>query len=274
MLPAAHALSVIGGHGDRYMLPFTASLSDVYTPLNGFVSSPADAEKAVQLQIKFGARVIKLMASGGVGSPLDFPSDDGLSLDEMRTAVEQAHMHHLKVAAHAENVHAVVNARKAGVDSIEHGSELNREAIDYMKSHNVVYVPTVHVVDTFAEERPGASEVSKIKARNLAKSHFAAYALALENGVTMAGGSDNAYRPGGSTVFDEVLTEVNYGMSPRKAIEGATLQGAALLGFDKLGALAPGMEGERHPGHQESSVCPLPRQSDHGQVPVTLRFGA
>jgi imidazolonepropionase-like amidohydrolase len=113
-----------------------------------------------------------------------------------------------------------------------------------MKSHNVIYVPTVHVVDTFAEERPGALEVSKIKARNLAKSHFAAYALALENGVTMAGGSDNAYRPGGSTVFDEVLTEVKYGMSPRKAIEGATVQGASLLGFDNLGALATGMEGD------------------------------
>jgi len=244
VLPAGHALSIIGGHGDRTLMPYTVSLADLYTPANGFVSSPADAEKAVQLQIKYGARVIKLMASGGVGSPLDFPGDANLSFEEMRVACEQAHMHHIKVAAHAENLRSILDAMKAGVDSIEHGSELDQEAVDYMKAHHVIYVPTVNVVDTYEQARSTASEVSKVKARNLAKSHFASFALALKNDVTMAAGSDNGYRPGGATVYDEVVTDVKYGMDPRKALQAATTEAAALLGFNKLGTLAPGMEGD------------------------------
>jgi len=250
IIPAAHPLSIPGGHDDFAPLPYTLDVSNLYDPLHGYVSSPADAEKAVQLQIKFGARVIKLMASGGVGSPLDSPNDPNLTLEEMRTAVEQAHMHHMKAAAHAENLEAVMNAMKAGVDSIEHGSELSQEAVDYMKSHNVVYVPTVHVAITSATQSrplppgtPGSSSYSQFKAKLLAEKHTAAFALALKNGVTMAAGSDNSYPPNSTGVFAELITDVEHGMSPKQALESATLHGAALLGFDKLGTLAPGMEG-------------------------------
>jgi imidazolonepropionase-like amidohydrolase len=157
IIPAAHPLSVEGGHDDFSPQPYTLRLADLYTPLHGYVGSPADAEKAVQLQIKFGAGVIKLMASGGVGSPLDSPADQNLTLEEMQAAVQQAHMHHLKVAAHAESLDAIMAAMRAGVDSIEHGSDLNQEAVDYMKAHRVVLVPTVHVALTFNTETRAAS---------------------------------------------------------------------------------------------------------------------
>ncbi len=243
ILAAGHALSIIGGHGDHYILPYTVPLESVYTPLNGFVSSPSDAERAVQLQIKYGARVIKLLASGGVGSPLDFPTDPNLTYEEMHAAVQQAHMHHIKVAAHAENLTSIMDAMRAGVDSIEHGSELNQEAVDYMKSHNVTFVPTVAVVDTFGEARPNALDVSKIKVQKLAKTHFASFQLALKNGVTIAAGSDMRYSPRSQTVFDEVIVEVKYGMTPQQALESATTTAAALLGTDRLGRIAPGLEG-------------------------------
>ncbi len=246
ILPAAHALTIPGGHGDRFALPYTMQLSDLYTPLHGFVSSPADAERAVQLQVKYGARVIKLAASGGVGSLLDSPADAHLSLEEMRIAVEQAHMHHLKVAAHAENLRSIVDAVAAGVDSIEHGSELNQEAIASIKSHSVTLVPTLNVVDTFQVfgERQHLPEVMMAKAHNLAKTHFASFELALKSGVTMAAGSDTFYSPGGATVLDELITEVKYGMTPQQALESGTIRGAALLGMEKLGRLTPGMEGD------------------------------
>jgi len=246
IIPAAHALTIPGGHGDHLTLPYTMTLADVYTPLHGFVSSPADAERAVQLQIKYGAKVIKLLASGGVGSPLDYPTDEHLSPEEMRVAVEEAHMHHLKVAAHAENLRTILDALAAGVDSIEHGSELNQEAIDSIKNHGATLVPTVNVVDTFQTfaERQHLPEVMMTKARNLAKSHFASFALALRSGTRMAAGSDTFYSPGGATVLDELVTEVKYGMTPRQALESGTITGAELLGMDKLGRLAPGMEGD------------------------------
>ena len=250
VIPAAHPLSIIGGHDDFAPLPYTLDVVGLYTPLHGYVSSPADAERAVQLQIKYGARVIKLMASGGVGSPLDSPADANLTVEEMRVAVEQAHMHHLKAAAHAENLQSIMDAMHAGVDSIEHGSELNQEAVDYMKSHNIVLVPTVRVALTTATEPPGApgtfgaSKYSQFKAKQLTEKHVKSFALALKSGVIMAAGSDNSYPPNSTGIFAELVADVEHGMSPKQAIQSATLRSAALLGLDKLGSLAPGMEGD------------------------------
>jgi imidazolonepropionase-like amidohydrolase len=250
VIPAAHPLSIEGGHDDFAPLPYSLPMTDLYTPLHGYVGSPADAEKAVQLQIKYGAGVIKLMASGGVGSPLDSPADQNLSLEEMRVAVEQAHMHHLKVAAHAESLDAIMSAMRAGVDSIEHGSDLNQDAIDYMKAHHVVLVPTVHVAIETATAKPGppgtfgASAYSQFKAKQLQSKHEASFALALKNGVAMAGGSDNSYGPTSTGIIEELVSDVEHGMTPQLAIRTATLNGAALLGLPSLGAIAPGMEGD------------------------------
>ena len=247
VIPAAHALSVIGGHEDFDQLPFTMNLGSGYDPLHGFVASPADAEKAVQLQIKYGARVIKLMASGGVGSPLDYASDPNMTVEEMRTAVEQAHMHHMKAAAHAENVQSVLDALKAGVDSIEHGYELNQDAVDDMKARGVVLVPTVRVAITSAgTPPPGAptqSAFGKFKAAQLLDKALAAFSFALKNGVTIAAGSDTAYPPEGTGVFAEVVTMVERGMPMQQALAAATIRGAALLDLNTLGTLSAGMEG-------------------------------
>jgi imidazolonepropionase-like amidohydrolase len=245
LITAGHALSVPGGRADVMPLPYTFEMRDLYTPLNGFVSSPADVEKAVQLQIKYGARVIKLLASGGVGSPLDSPADQHLTLDEMRVGVEQAHMHHLKAAAHAENLQAIMDAMRAGVDSIEHGSDLNEEAVDYMKSHNIVLVPTVNIVTAARRPPPsGAPQYSYYKGSQIAAKHAASFALALRHGVTMAAGSDSSYPPGSTGVIGEVVSEVEHGMSAQQALVSATLHGASLLGLDMLGTLETGMEGD------------------------------
>ena len=78
----------------------------------------------------------------------------------------------------------------------------------------------------------------------LKETHARSFALALKNGVTMAAGSDNAYAPNSTGVFAELVTDVGHGMSPKQALESATIRGAALLGLDRLGTLAPGMEGD------------------------------
>jgi len=249
LVPAGNPLGVVGGHTDRYPMPVAIQLLDYYTPLNGFVASPADAEKAVQLQIKYGARVIKLMASGGVGSPLDYPTDPNLTLEEMKAAIDQAHMHHIKVAAHAENLTSIMDAMKAGIDSIEHGSELNQEAVDYMKAHSVTFVPTVAVAvrtagPGTAPSGPPMSPFSQYKAKLNLDQHIASFQLALKSGVNMAAGSDDSYGPTSTGVIAELLADVDHGMTPRQAVESATTRGARLLGLGNLGTLAPGMEGD------------------------------
>ncbi|MGH9741447.1 MAG: amidohydrolase family protein [Candidatus Acidiferrum sp.] len=246
LVPAAHALTIPGGHGDFFPAPPFLPMDDFYTSMNGFINSPADAEKAVHLQLKYGARVIKVLASGGVLSPLDSPTSEQVSLEELRVIVEQAHMAHVKVAAHAENIRSIRSSLEAGVDSIEHGSELDQAAVDFMKGHGVVLVPTLFVVEESVENGvkmhfPGYV-ITKVNA--LAKTHFPSFQLALHSGVTIAAGSDHSYAPGTGTVRDEMIAEVKYGMTPEQALVSGTKTSAELLGLDQLGTIAVGKEGD------------------------------
>jgi len=246
LVPAAHAITIPGGHGDFYPAPPYLPMDDFYTPMHGFINSPADAEKAVHLQIKYGARVIKVLASGGVLSPLDSPTSEQVSLEELRAVVQQAHMAHVKVAAHAENIRSIRSSLEAGVDSIEHGSELDQAAADFMKSHNIVMVPTVFVVDESVAngQKMHFPEYVIRKVTALAKTHFPSFQLALHTGVTIAAGSDHSYGPGTGTVRDEMITEVKYGMTPQQALVSGTKTSAALLGLEQLGTIEAGKEGD------------------------------
>ena len=247
IVPAAHAISIIGGHGDFLSQPPQFPLIDYYTPLNGFINSPEDAEKAVHLQIKYGAKVIKVLASGGVLSPLDSPQAEQVSPEELRVIVEQAHMAHLKVAAHDENLATILVALHAGVDSIEHGSELNDEAIGFMKQHHIALVPTVYIVDNLMTngEKMHMPAYVLTKARDVGTKQLVSFKLAVQNGVYIAAGSDQSYEPGQGTGRDEVMSEVKFGMTAKDALISGTKHGAELLGLDNLlGTVEVGKEGD------------------------------
>ena len=247
MVPCGHAISIIGGHGDFLNIPVQFPLTDYYTPMNGFINSPDDAEKAVHLQIKYGAKVIKVLASGGVLSPLDSPQAEQVSPEELKVIVEQAHMDHIKVAAHDENLMTILAALHAGVDSIEHGSELNQEVIDFMKAHHVTLVPTVYIVDNLMTNGAKMHMPDYVlrKANEIGSHQLASFKLATQNGVFIAAGSDQSYEPGAGTVRDEVMSEVKFGMTPEQALTTATKHGAELLGLDELlGTIAVGKEGD------------------------------
>ena len=246
ILPSGHPISIPAGHTDHFTYPSTIPLDAYYTPLQGFINSPADAEKAVHLQVKYGAKVIKIMASGGVGSPLDSPAAEQLSPEEMGVIVEQAHMANLKVAAHDENAKTILDALHAGIDSLEHGSELNQEAVDYMLQHHVWWDPTVYVVDNILQggDKGPAYRIRKGKA--LAASHFASYKLGLKGGLApqMVAGSDMSYQPGTGTVLDEMIAMVKYGATPKQALIAGTKNGAILAGWDDMGTLEVGKEAD------------------------------
>ena len=247
MIPAAHAISIPAGHGDHFTYPPNVPLEDWYTPLHGFINSPADAEKAVHLQLKYGARVIKVLASGGVLSPLDSPDAVQVSSEELKQIVETAHGLRVKVAAHVENREAVMDAIVAGVDSIEHGPGADEECFRLMKEKHTVYVPTTYVVDNILLH--GAEmhlpEYSLRKAQEISARHFASFKLGLQDGVYMAAGSDQQYAPGTGTVRDEAITMVKYGASAQFALIAATKHSAELLGLDAmLGTVAVGKEGD------------------------------
>lgn len=246
VVPAGHAISIPAGHGDHFTFPENIPLEDIYTPLHGFINSPADAEKAVHLQIKYGARVIKVLASGGVGSPLDSPYSEQVSPEELKVIVEQAHMAQMKVAAHAENIRSITEAIEAGVDSIEHGSELTQQAIDLMKQRHTILVPTVFILYDIVTngERNHLPDYMLRKARDLYNKHEPSYQMALKAGVTIAAGSDQQYEPGHGTVLDEIVTLVHFGATPQQALTAATKTNAALMSMPELGTLEQGKEGD------------------------------
>lgn len=155
-------------------------------------------------------------------------------------------MDQIKVAAHDENLPTILAALHAGVDSIEHGSELNQDAIDYMNAHHVTLVPTVYIVDNIMTNGAKMHMPPWVirKANELGAKHIASFKMALQNGVFMAAGSDQRYEPGKGTVRDEVITEVKFGMTPEQALTAATKHGAELLGLDDLGTVAVGKEGD------------------------------
>jgi imidazolonepropionase-like amidohydrolase len=247
MIPAGHAISIPAGHGDHFTYPANIPLEDWYTPLHGYVNSPADAEKAVHLQLKYGARVIKVLASGGVLSPLDSPDAVQVSPEELRQIVETAHGLRVKVAAHVENREAVMDAIVAGVDSVEHGPGADEACFRLMTEKHTVYVPTVFVVDNILMNGKNMNlpDYSLRKAQEISARHFASYKLGLQMGVYMAAGSDQSYQPGMGTVRDEAITMVKYGATPQFALIAATKHSSELLGLDgMLGTVALGKEGD------------------------------
>ncbi len=105
----------------------------------------------VRENIKYGADVIKFMATGGVLSEGDNPALAQYSPEEMKAIVDTAHGLGRKVAAHAHGALGIKYAVLAGVDSIEHGSYINDEDIQLMKEHGTYLVPTVYLEDWLME---------------------------------------------------------------------------------------------------------------------------
>jgi imidazolonepropionase-like amidohydrolase len=247
VIPAGHALGVPGGHTDFVALPPEMQVDGAYTPRNGFFSSPEEAEKAVQFQLKYGAEVIKAMASGGVGSPLDSPQQQQASEEELRAIADTAHRMGRKVTAHAENAAAIKAALRAGFDSIDHGSDLDDEAIQLLLEKKAFLIPTVFVVDFINEkgEQVGMPAYVLRKARALASKHIPSYKKALAADVKIAAGSDMNYASGRGTLIDELKTMVNYGMTPRQALVAATRSASECVGLEsEIGTLSAGKKAD------------------------------
>ncbi|HEV2299522.1 MAG TPA: amidohydrolase family protein [Candidatus Acidoferrales bacterium] len=246
LIPAAHAISIPGGHGDFYDFPPDLTPENYYTPENGFINSPADAEAAVHWQLKYGAKVIKILASGGVLSPIDSPLAEQVSPEELKVIVEQAHAAHVKVAAHDENLPTIWAALRAGVDSIEHGAGLDADAANYMKEHGIYLTPTLYIANNIVENgaKLHMADYAIRKANLIWQGELGGFKNALKAGVKIAAGSDQNYEPGKGTVRDEVMTLVRFGATPQQALTWGTRGSADLLGLDDLGTLAAGKEGD------------------------------
>lgn len=241
MLVANHSIGITGGHCDstNHMHPDVRPQAQNHRV--GVADGVDEVRKAVRYQIKHGADVIKICASGGVMSQGDAVGAPQLTLEEMAAAVDEAARADRKVAAHAHGNMAILEALQAGVHSIEHGSMLDRATVELMKRRGTYLVPTLYVGSYVLEqaERGTISGHSAAKAREIVPKMRQSFELALREGVPIALGSDAGVFPHGAN-GRELVTMVELGMTPMAAIVAATGAAADLLGLQDVGRVVEG----------------------------------
>jgi imidazolonepropionase-like amidohydrolase len=239
MLTAGHALGARGGHCDTTGYPFDFFGRETGIA-EGIASGPDQFRDAVRLQLKYGADLIKVCATGGVLSLSDEVDTAQLTQAELDALVEEAHRLGKKTAAHAHGAEGARVAIRAGIDSIEHGSFLDEETLRLMKERGTYLVPTVMAVEyTGRRPRNFPPEIAE-KAKKAAAAHAATLKKAIQMGVKIALGTDSAVSPHGLNAQEFGLL-VAHGMSSAAALRAGTSGGARLLGLDsQLGTLEAG----------------------------------
>jgi imidazolonepropionase-like amidohydrolase len=237
LLVSGPALSITGGHCDNNMLPF-----EYHAVSDGTADGIAEVQHKVRENIKYGADLIKVCATGGVLSLGDNPQHSQYTLDEMKAIVADAHRLGRKVAAHAHGAEGIRWAAEAGVDSIEHGSYIDDAGIAAMKEHGTYLVPTLYLGDWMMEnaEQTHLPPPLLDKAREVIPAARKNIAHAFAGGVKVAFGTDAAVYPHGLNAH-EFAVMVKLGLTPLQAIQAATVNAADLLGWSgKVGTLEPG----------------------------------
>jgi len=234
VVPSGYALGVTGGHCDT-----TGFAPGVHErdPKTGIADGPWEAVEAVRYQIKHGARWIKVCATAGV---LSFEGPVGaqqFSYEELEAIVQEAARHGVKVAAHAHGTAGIEAAVRAGVASIEHGSELSDEVIALMKERGTYLVPTTYLAD--AIDLDALPAPIRAKAEHILPIAKESVRRAIAAGVPIAFGTDAAVYPHGENAR-ELAVLVERGMSPLEAIRSATLGAADLLGLEDRAVIEPG----------------------------------
>jgi imidazolonepropionase-like amidohydrolase len=204
--------------------------------------------EVVRAQLAAGAEVIKVIASGGVLTPGTSPDQAQMTLEELRTAVDEAKRAGRKVAAHAHGSSGMKNAIRAGAHSIEHATLMDEEAADLMSRHGVYMVPTLSALATTAACRRGCGipDSALDKAKAMTKRHQASFKQARRRGLLIAMGTDagTPFNYHGENA-QELERMVALGMTPMEAILASTSSSARLLGMqDSVGTIERGKQAD------------------------------
>jgi imidazolonepropionase-like amidohydrolase len=230
MLISGRLICMTGGHGWQIGLE---------------ANGPDEVRKAAREQIKAGADIVKLMATGGVLTPAVEPGSEQFTEAELRAGVEEAHKAGKKTATHAMGTRGILNALKAGIDSIEHGVYLDDETVSIMVKRKTPLIPTISALYNIESKgvEAGIPEYAVQKTLKVKPFHLESIRMAREAGVPVAMGTDagTPFNMHGENL-GEIKLLVDYGgFSPMGAIEAGTRIAARVLGLEKeLGTVAEG----------------------------------
>ncbi len=242
VITAGKSLATTGGHADP-----TNGTNDAYIgdpgPKNGVVNGPSDAAKAVRQRYKDRADLIKITATGGVLSEASSGQNSQFNAEELETIITTARDYGFKVAAHAHGTEGMKRAVAAGVDSIEHGTYMDRDTMRLMKKMGTAYVPTI-IAGKFVAEKAQIdgffSETVRPKALAIGPLIQDTFAKAYKEGVLIVFGTDSGVSPHGDN-WKEFGYMVEAGMPAIEALTSAMMPGATLLDrADELGSIEPG----------------------------------
>jgi imidazolonepropionase-like amidohydrolase len=222
---AGPSLGITGGHCDNNRLPPELKYTSA-----GVADGPWAVRTKVRENIKYGANAIKFCATGGVFSKGTKVGVQQYSLEEMKAIVEEAHMRDLPVAAHAHGTSGIKTAIIAGVDSVEHASFLDDEAIALAKKHGTWLSMDIYNTEytlSFGEQN-GVDEENLNKERQVSKKQRDSFSRAVKAGVNMVFGTDAAIYPHGDNA-KQFSRMVEFGMTELQAIQSATINSAKLL---------------------------------------------
>jgi imidazolonepropionase-like amidohydrolase len=238
LLVAGLAIGSTGGHAD--ISGFSPYL--VFRNFTGIADGVDEIRKKVRFNIKNGADLIKMIATAGVLSEEESVGAPQYSLEEMQALVEEAHMWGKRVAAHAHGTEGIKRAVRAGVNSIDHGSLLDDEAIRLMLERGTYLVADVYNDDYILSEytKKGYPEKMIEKERRIGRLQRESFRRAVEAGVKIAYGTDAGVYPHGWNA-KQFAYMVKWGQTPMQAIQAATVNAADLLGWgDRIGSIEPG----------------------------------
>ncbi len=240
ILTAVRGIGTTGGHCDPTN-GYRFGLLNMESPV--VANGPDAMRAAVRWNVKYGADVIKVCATGGVMSLNDDVDSPQLTQEELNALVDQAHSQKKKAAAHAHGAEGAKRAIRAGIDSIEHGSFMDDEALKLMIQKGTYYVPTLMASQGLRERLASGARLDPRVAR---KARLAIDAVdvtvrkAVGMGVRIAFGTDAGVYPHGRN-GEEFRLLVERGMNPADALKSATSVDADLFGVsDRLGTLQAG----------------------------------
>lgn len=245
---AGRILSTTGGHADVHSIPLEAL--DHVDHLGLLCDGVPEVTKAVRMNLRRNAKVIKICASGGVMSEVDHPIHQQFSDEELRAIVEEAARAERIVAAHCHGKPGIMAALRAGVKTIEHGSFMDEEAADLMLEKEAIFVPTRFVVDKLLGMEEILPRYAYEKAVFVADSQQQGMKIAAAKGVKFAAGTDIFVS---GDLYGQNSAEIRFlqdaGLTALEAIEAATANGP-----DTLGPQAP-LSGQLKSGYDADVIA-------------------
>lgn len=243
---AGKAMATTGGHADPTN-GIRADLRGDPGPKQGVINGPDDAYKAVRQRYKDGSDVVKLTVTGGVLSLAKSGDNPQFTDEELEAVVTAAKDYDFVVAVHAHGATGMKRAIRAGVDSVEHGTYMDSEAMRLMRKQGTWYVPTISAgkwVGDLAELDDKLPPVVRPKAAAIGPQIQDTFGAAYKAGVKIAFGTDAGVSPHGAN-GKEFRFMAEAGMPIIETIQAATVNAAKLLRVeDELGQIAPGFHAD------------------------------